>query len=74
MSKRQSLNRRQILAAGAAALGTGVLPRPALAQRGPTKIGVILYLTGVQSFMGQQTRKGNEFGAKIVREAGGPPL
>jgi branched-chain amino acid transport system substrate-binding protein len=74
MSKRRSLNRRQILAAGAAALGTGVLPRPALAQRGPTKIGVILYLTGVQSFMGQQTRKGNEFGAKMVREAGGPPM
>ena len=38
------------------------------------KVGVILYLTGIQAFMGQQTRKGNEFGAKIVREAGGPPM
>ena len=43
-----SVNRRQILAAGAGALGTGILPRAALRARRPVKVGVILYLSGVQ--------------------------
>jgi branched-chain amino acid transport system substrate-binding protein len=73
MTKR-TVTRRQVLAAGAGALGTGLLPGRAATQARPVKIGVILYLTGVQAFMGQQTRKGNEFGAKIVQEAGGPPM
>src|SRR5215217_313165 len=74
MTKRVTLSRRQLLATGAGALGTGILPRPLLSQTTPVKIGVILYLSGVQAFMGQQTRKGNEFGAKVVAEAGGPPM
>src|SRR5204863_1749266 len=69
-----TISRRQLLASGAGVLSAGILPRSVPAQRGPVKIGVILYLTGVQSFMGQQTRKGNDFGAKIVKEAGGPPM
>jgi branched-chain amino acid transport system substrate-binding protein len=73
MTKR-TITRRQVLAAGAGALGTGLLPARVAAQARPVKIGVILYLTGVQAFMGQQTRKGNEFGAKIVQEAGDPPM
>jgi branched-chain amino acid transport system substrate-binding protein len=73
MTKR-TVTRRQVLAAGAGALATGFVPGRAAAQARPVKIGVILYLTGVQAFMGQQTRKGNEFGAKIVQEAGGPPM
>jgi branched-chain amino acid transport system substrate-binding protein len=67
------ITRRRALATGAAALSASFLPGKASAQA-PVKIGVILYLSGVQAFMGQQTRKGNEFGAKIVREAGGPPM
>jgi branched-chain amino acid transport system substrate-binding protein len=67
------ITRRRALTTGAAALGASFLPGKASAQA-PVKIGVILYLSGVQAFMGQQTRKGNEFGAKIVREAGGPPM
>src|SRR5437764_1656967 len=67
------ITRRRALTTGAAALGASFLPAKAAAQA-PVKIGVILYLSGVQAFMGQQTRKGNEFGAKIVRETGGPPM
>jgi branched-chain amino acid transport system substrate-binding protein len=74
MTKRPIVSRRRLLAGGAGALGAGFLPRKLLAQQQPVKIGVILYLTGIQAFMGQQTRKGNEFGAKVVREAGGPPM
>ena len=74
MTNRNIVTRRRLLASGAGALGTGVLPGKVFAQQRPVKVGVILYLTGIQAFMGQQTRKGNEFGAKIVREAGGPPM
>ena len=45
-----------------------------IAQGAPVKIGVILYLSGVQAFMGQQTRKGNEFGGTYAKENGGPPM
>ena len=74
MSKRIISSRREVLAAGASVLAASAFPFPAFAQAKPVKIGVILYLSGVQAFMGQQTRKGNEFGAKIVKEAGGPPM
>ena len=74
MSKRIVSSRREILAAGASVFAASAFPLPAFAQAKPVKVGVILYLSGVQAFMGQQTRKGNEFGAKIVKEAGGPPM
>ena len=74
MTKRITINRRELLATGAGALGTSVLPRAVFSQQAPVKVGVILYLSGVQAFMGQQTRKGNEFGAKLVKEAGGPAI
>jgi branched-chain amino acid transport system substrate-binding protein len=74
MTKRPIISRRQLLATGIGAASTGILPRRVFAQGAPVKIGVILYLSGIQSFMGQQTRKGNDFGAKIVKEAGGPPM
>jgi branched-chain amino acid transport system substrate-binding protein len=74
MIKPPIISRRQLLATGLGAVSTGVLPRIAAGQGAPVKIGVILYLSGIQSFMGQQTRKGNDFGAKIVKEAGGPPM
>lgn len=74
MSKRIITSRRGILAGGLSVVGASALPLPAFAQNKPVKVGVILYLSGVQAFMGQQTRKGNEFGAKIVKEAGGPPM
>jgi branched-chain amino acid transport system substrate-binding protein len=74
MIERKTISRRRLLARSAGLVGTAVLPTPILAQPAAVKIGVILYLTGIQSFMGQQTRKGNEFGAKIVKEAGGPPM
>jgi branched-chain amino acid transport system substrate-binding protein len=69
-----TINRRKILTAGAGALSTGIFLRRALSQDAPVKVGVILYLSGVQAFMGQQTRKGNDFGGTIVREAGGPAM
>ena len=74
MSKRIAVNRRQVLAAGAGVLSTGILPRTVIAQGAAVKIGVILYLSGVQAFMGQQTRKGNEFGGTYAKENGGPPM
>jgi branched-chain amino acid transport system substrate-binding protein len=74
MTKRHIITRRRLLATGIGAAGAGILPRRVSAQGAPVKIGVILYLSGIQSFMGQQTRKGNDFGAKIVKEAGGPPM
>ncbi len=79
MGDRRKPNRREALLAGAGAVsagmvGAGIFPRPLFAQARPVKIGVILYLSGIQAFMGQQTRKGNEFGAKVVHEAGGPPM
>jgi branched-chain amino acid transport system substrate-binding protein len=74
MIKPPIISRRQLLATGVGAVSTGILPRIATGQGAPVKIGVILYLSGIQSFMGQQTRKGNDFGAKIVKEAGGPPM
>jgi branched-chain amino acid transport system substrate-binding protein len=74
MRERAKLSRRQVLAGSIGAISANTFPRRLLAQPAPTKIGVVLYLSGVQAFMGQQTRKGNEFGAKIVKEAGGPPM
>jgi branched-chain amino acid transport system substrate-binding protein len=74
MTMRSIITRRRLLASGLGAASAGILPYRGLAQGAPVKIGVILYLSGIQSFMGQQTRKGNEFGAKIVKEAGGPPM
>ena len=74
MTSRLTIDRRKLLTTGVGAVGASLLPRPLFAQSKPVKIGVILYLTGVQSFMGQQTRTGNEFGAKIVKESGGPAM
>lgn len=74
MSDRLSINRRHLLAAGASIFAPAILPSRALAQGASVKVGVILYLSGVQAFMGQQTRKGNDFGAKIVKESGGPAM
>lgn len=74
MHERARVSRRQVLAGSVSAIGASAFPRQPLAQPAPTKIGVILYLSGVQAFMGQQTRKGNEFGAKIVKETNGPPM
>jgi branched-chain amino acid transport system substrate-binding protein len=74
MTKRTLITRRRLLNSGLGAASAGILPHRVFAQGAPVKIGVILYLSGIQSFMGQQTRKGNEFGAKIVKEAGGPPM
>src|SRR5947209_12577605 len=74
MRKPRRPSRRSFLLAGTSALAASAFPKPLLAEVGPTKVGVILYLSGVQAFMGQQTRKGNDFGAKIVKEVGGPPI
>jgi branched-chain amino acid transport system substrate-binding protein len=74
VNKRIAVNRRQILAAGASAFSAGFLPRVAMSQAAPVKVGVILYLSGVQAFMGQQTRRGNEFGGTFAKEAGGPDI
>ena len=57
MSKRIITSRRGVLAGGLSMIGASALPLPAFAQNKPVKVGVILYLSGVQAFMGQQTRK-----------------
>jgi branched-chain amino acid transport system substrate-binding protein len=74
MSKRILSSRREVLVGGAGIAAAGLFPKPLIAQSGPVKVGVILYLSGVQAFMGQQTKRGNEFGAKLVKEAGGPEI
>lgn len=74
MGNRVWSSRRDILLGGAGAVAAGLFPKPLIAQSGPVKVGVILYLSGVQAFLGQQTKKGNEFGAKLVKEAGGPDI
>ena len=74
MTKRAIPSRRDLLATGAGALATSMLPRPVFSQGAPDEGRCHSLSVGVQAFMGQQTRKGNEFGAKIVKEAGGPPM
>jgi branched-chain amino acid transport system substrate-binding protein len=74
MSTHYRFNRRRLLTGAAATLAVATLPRIASAQAKPVKIGVILYLSGLQAFMGQQTKKGNDFGAVVVKKAGAPPM
>lgn len=62
--------RRRVLAAGTAALATAGFPALVRAQNAPLKVGVILPLSGVLSFPGQQTRRGAELAAKMLAEDG----
>ncbi|WP_458094915.1 ABC transporter substrate-binding protein [Roseomonas sp. WA12] len=55
--QRVTLNRRGLLASGAA-LGLGALARPAIAQNAPLKIGMITSLSGPGSYLGQDIRDG----------------
>ena len=62
--------RRRILAAGTAAVASAGFPAIVRAQSAPLKVGVILPLSGVLSFPGQQTRRGAELAVKMLAEQG----
>ena len=62
-------SRRTLLKAGAL-LPTIAMPSLVRAQSGTLKIGVILPLTGVLAFPGQQTRQGTELAVKMMKDQG----
>jgi branched-chain amino acid transport system substrate-binding protein len=70
--KQHNQNRRRIVTAGAgaAALAAAGFPAIVRAQGAPLKVGVILPLSGVLSFPGQQTRRGAELAVKMLAEDG----
>jgi branched-chain amino acid transport system substrate-binding protein len=70
--KRLNQKRRRMLAAGTASAALSTLGFPAIvrAQSAPLKVGVILPLSGVLSFPGQQTRRGAELAVKMIAEDG----
>lgn len=67
--RRLSSTRRTLLKAGALLPAVG-LPGLARAQSSTLKVGVILPLTGVLAFPGQQTRNGTELAVKMMRDQG----
>jgi branched-chain amino acid transport system substrate-binding protein len=70
--KQHNQNRRRIVTAGAGAAALAAAGFPALvrAQGAPLKVGVILPLSGVLSFPGQQTRRGAELAVKMLADDG----
>ncbi len=68
----RSPQRRRLLQAGGSAAALATLPFPAIvrAQTSALKVGVILPLSGVLSFVGLATRRGTELGAKMMGEQG----
>ena len=75
MSGHVSPSRRAILRAGLAGAATvaspAILRLTAAAQRGPIKIGMPVALTGPLGTVGQQTKRGAEFWAKLQNAKGG---
>lgn len=67
--RRLSSTRRTLLKAGALMPAVG-LPGLVRAQSSTLKVGVILPLTGVLAFPGQQTRNGTELAVKMMRDQG----
>lgn len=67
--RRLSSTRRTLLKAGALMPAVG-LPGLVRAQSNTLKVGVILPLTGVLAFPGQQTRQGSELAVKMMRDQG----
>jgi len=67
--RRLPSTRRTLLKAGALLPAVG-LPGLLRAQTNTLKVGVILPLTGVLAFPGQQTRHGSELAVKMMREQG----
>ena len=65
-------HRRRLLAAGTAGLALTALGAPAIVrgQTAPLRVGVILPLSGVLSFPGQQTRRGAELAVRMLAEDG----
>lgn len=70
--KKHDQKRRRILTAATASAALSTLGFPAIvrAQSAPLKVGVILPLSGVLSFPGQQTRRGSELAVKMLAEDG----
>lgn len=67
--RRLSSTRRTLLKVGALMPAVG-LPGLVRAQSSALKVGVILPLTGVLAFPGQQTRNGTELAVKMMRDQG----
>lgn len=64
-------SRRQLLLTGSAAAASLALPRFALAQSGPLKIGLITPLSGAQEFIGTYVKNGAEVAVDQINKAGG---
>lgn len=67
--RRLQSTRRTLLKAGAL-LPSIALPNLVRAQTNTLKVGVILPLTGVLAFPGQQTRHGSELAVKMMKDQG----
>lgn len=72
-TKRRGVDRRQFIAAGAAALGVGVTGFPAVlrAQPAAVKIGLIHPVSGFIAFSGSQCREGALMAIADINAAGG---
>ncbi len=56
------------LGASAAVVSSGVLMRPAWAQAGKLKVGVLLPRSGVQGIIGQSCQKGADLAPAVIRQ------
>jgi len=64
-------SRRNVLQLGAAGAASLALPRLALSQTGPLRIGLITPLSGPQEFIGTYVKNGAEVAADQINKAGG---
>lgn len=70
MNDRRILSHRRTLLKAGAMLPAVSLPGLLRAQSNTLKVGVILPLTGLLAFPGQQTRNGSELAIKMMKEQG----
>ena len=74
MTSQKAITRRHALAlaaAGGATAITGAFPRPALAQTGPVKIGIIAPRAGTAAFIGENGLRAAEWTAERINKSGG---
>jgi branched-chain amino acid transport system substrate-binding protein len=70
--KRLRINRRTLLASGAAAVVSG--PTIVRAKEGPLKVGVLLPRSGLQALIGRDCQRGVELAPSILKDLGLPDL
>jgi branched-chain amino acid transport system substrate-binding protein len=75
MAKRHSpVSRRAVLAGASAAVATGIMPRRALADLPPLKVGVIHPTSGFMALIGQICNRGAAVAPAILKDLGYPEL